>query len=129
MPQIKMPPAVLLALTLGPALAIGMTLWIVNDIIPECMVTEHQRVTAPDDQFDLVVFSRECGPTPPNTQAALVPPGEAVPFDAASFFSIPAAADLAASWGGDGSIEIDAPEDVEALRRDATVAGVTVIYR
>jgi hypothetical protein len=129
MPKMKMPPVVLAALTLGPALAIGMTLWFVNDLLPECVVNEQQRITAPDQQFDLVVFSRECGPTPANTQAALVPPGEPVPFDAASFFSIPAAADLAARWNDQGQIELDVPDDVDALRQDDVVAGVTVIYR
>lgn len=129
MPKMKMPPAVLAALTLGPALAIGMTLWFVNDLLPECVVTEHQRVTSPDDKFDLVVFSRACGPTPPNTQAALVPPGEAVQFDAASFYSVAVDANLAAAWDEDGRITIDAPEAVEPLRQDSAVAGVTVIYQ
>ena len=40
MPKAKMPVAVLIALTAGPALAIGMTLWVVNDMVPACVVTE-----------------------------------------------------------------------------------------
>lgn len=125
----KMPPAVLLALTLGPAIAIGATLWFVNDLVPECVVTERQRLTAPDKQFDLVTFSRACGDTPDNIQAALVPPGEAVPFDAASFLSIAADADLAPRWDAYGNIELTLPENAEILRQDDSVAGVAVIYR
>ena len=124
-----MPPAVLLALTLGPALAIGMTLWLVGDLLPECVVTEHQRVAAPDGAFDLVTFSRACGLSEPNIQAALVPPGEEVPFDAASFLSIGADADLQPRWDGYGNVELTLPEGAEIHRQDASVAGVEVIYR
>jgi hypothetical protein len=129
MPQVKMPPAILLALTLGPALAIGMTLWLVNDMIPECVVSEHHRLTAPDNQFDLVTFSRACGPTEPNIQAALVPPGEAVPFDAASFVSLGSETDLQARWDANGNIELTLPQDAEIYRQDESVAGISVIYR
>ncbi len=129
MPQMKMPPAILIALTVGPAIAIGMTLWLVNDMIPECVVTEHQRITAPDNQFDLVTFSRACGPTEPNIQAALVPPGEQVPFDAASFVSVGSEADLQPRWDGYGNIELILPEGAEIYRQDDAVAGIGVIYR
>jgi hypothetical protein len=129
MPKMKMPPAMLIALTVGPAIAIGMTLWLVNDMIPECMVSEHQRLTAPDSQFDLVTFSRVCGPTEPNIQAALVPPGEAVPFDAASFVSLGAETDLQARWDAYGNIELTLPQDAEIYRQDESVAGISVIYR
>ena len=63
----KMPLPVLLALTGGPALMIGVTLWFVNDLVPACTVTETARLTSPDAQFDLVTFSRDCGDTPPNS--------------------------------------------------------------
>ncbi len=129
MPKMKMPPAVLIALTVGPAIAIGMTLWLVNDMIPECVVSEHQRLTAPDNQFDLVTFSRACGPTEPNMQAALVPPGEAVPFDAASFVSLGSETDLQARWDAYGNIELTLPQDAEIYRQDESVAGISVIYR
>jgi hypothetical protein len=129
MARTTMPPTILLALTLGPALAIGMTLWFVSDLVPECVVTEHQRVTAPDGAFDLVTFSRACGPTEPNIQAALVPPGEDVPFDAASFLSIGADADLQPRWDGYGNIELTLPQGAEIHRQDASVANIEVIYR
>lgn len=125
----SIPPAVLLALTLGPALAIGATLWFVNDLFPECVVTEHQRLTAPDNEFDLVIFSRACGTTEPNMQAALVPPGEVIPFDAASFASIATDADLHPRWDAYGNVELSLPDSAEVYRRDESVAGVSVIYR
>ncbi|MEQ8599303.1 MAG: hypothetical protein RLP98_05195 [Devosia sp.] len=129
MPKAKMPVAVLIALTAGPALAIGMTLWVVNDMVPACVVTEAQRLTAPDGEYDLVTFSRACGETPPNIQAALVPPGEAVPFDAASFVSIAEATELTPRWIAEGQIEITLPETGEVLRQDEAVAGITIVYR
>lgn len=129
MPKTKMPAPVLLALTAGPALMIGATLWVVNDLVPACSVTETARLTSPDNEFDLVTFSRDCGDTPPNIQAALVPPEEDVPFDAASFVSIAAAADLDPRWDADGNIEITLPAGAEILRQDEAVAGIAVIYR
>lgn len=129
MPKIKMPVPVLLILTVGPALFIGATLWMVNGLVPACSVEEQQRLPAPDAQFDLVTFTRDCGDTAANIQAALVPPGEEVPFDAASFVSVAAAADLAPRWDAYGNIEITLPEGAEVLRQDDAVAGISVIYR
>ena len=130
MPKMKMPPMVLNALTAGPALAIGMTLWFVNDLFPQCLVSEDQRLRAPDGQFDLVTFSRNCGATTTaNTQAALVPPGEDIPFDAASFVSVGAEADLQPRWDGYGNVELSLPPGAEIYRQDDTVAGIGVIYR
>lgn len=125
----RMPLPVLVILTVGPALMIGATLWVVNDLVPTCSITEIQRVTAPDSQFDLVTFSRACGDTPDNMQAALVPAGELVPYDAASFVSVLAAADLEPRWLTNTQIEINLPEDAEILRQDDSVAAVTVSYR
>lgn len=125
----RMPLPVLLALTAGPALIIGMTLWFVNSLVPECTVTEQERLTAPSGEFDLVTFSRACGDTEPNIQAALVPSGEEVPFDAASFVSIGAEADLDPRWDAYGNIELTVPADVTIYRRDDAVAGIAVIYR
>jgi len=129
MPKSKMPVLVLLALTGGPALMIGVTLWFVSDMVPACVVTETARLSSPDNQFDLVTFSRDCGNTPANVQAALVPPAEAVPFDAASFVSVAASVDLDPRWDAYGNIEITLPKDAGVLRRDDSVAGIGVIYR
>jgi hypothetical protein len=125
----KLPVPMLLALTVGPALMIGATLWVVNDLVPACTVTETARLTAPDAQFDLVTFSRDCGDGTPNMQATLVPPAEEVPFDAASFVSVAADADLAPRWDAYGNIEITLPAGADVLRQDEAVAGISVIYR
>ncbi|MCP8883795.1 hypothetical protein NIM87_09820 [Devosia sp. XJ19-1] len=129
MPKTKMPFPVLLALTLGPALAIGTTLWVVSDMVPTCSITEIQRLPSPDGLLDLVTFTRTCGDTPDNMQAALVPQGEQVPYEAASFVSVLAEVDLEPEWMTNAQIEINLPEDAEILRRDDTVAGVAVTYR
>lgn len=125
----SLPLPALLLLTLGPAAMIGSTLWLVSSMVPECVVSESQRLPAPDESFDLVIFSRDCGDTAPNTQAALVPHGEEVPFDAASFVSVAAETEMAPRWDAYGNIELSLPEGIEMLRRDENVAGVTVIYQ
>ena len=120
----------LLVLTTLPALAIGGLLWALTGLLPSCGITEHTRLAAPDQRFDLVVFSRSCGArTGPNTQAALIPMGDDIPEDAASFVSIGADADLAPRWDGLGNIELTIPADATIYRQDDTVAGLAVIYR
>ncbi|KRA99029.1 hypothetical protein ASD83_00340 [Devosia sp. Root685] len=128
-PVQKFPLRIFILLTALPAIVIGATLWIVSDLVPVCTIEEQDRLTSPGQQFDLVVFSRDCGNHEANTQAALVPPGDEVPFDAASFFSIAADADLSARWLAADSIEITRPASVAPLRDDASVAGVTVTYK
>lgn len=124
----KIPMPVILALTLLPATMIGATLWIVGGLVPACTIEEKARLTSPDQRYDLVVFSRSCGDTSANTQAALVPPQEEVPFDAASFYSIAAAAELKPAWVSATALELTAPADFEPLRADPMVAGVSVTY-
>jgi hypothetical protein len=125
----KMPVPVLLALTLGPAIAIGATLWIVTDLIPECSIAEQSRLASPDGTFDLVLFSRSCGDTPPNAQAAIVPHGEALPYDAASFFSAMTEAPVEAQWVSSDAVEVAPADGATILRSDDIVAGIAVTYR
>jgi hypothetical protein len=129
MPQVRMPVPVVLILTLAPAALIGATLWIAGGLVPACTIDEAARLTAPDGRFDLVTFSRDCGDTPPNTQAALIPAGDALPLDAASFFAAESAADLAPAWSDAGAIELSLPEGGTVLRQDTSVAGIAVTYR
>ena len=129
MPQTKMPVPVLLILTLAPAALIGATLWIISDIVPTCSINEIQRMPSPDAQFDLVTFTRTCGDTPENMQAAVVPLGELVPYDAASFVSVLAATALEPRWSDTGTVEITLPKDAEILRQDPSGAGIDVVYR
>lgn len=125
----KMPVPVLLALTLGPAIAIGATLWIVTDMIPECSVLEQSRLASPDGSLDLVLFSRTCGDTPPNVQAAIVPHSEALPYDAASFFSAMTETPVEAKWASNEAVEVAPAEGATILRSDDAVAGIAVTYR
>lgn len=128
-PVRKFGPWPLVAFTTLPALAIGMTLWIVADLVPACELLEGQRLTAPDGRYDLVTFSRRCAPdTPPNVQAVLVPAGEPVPYEAASFVSIAASADLAPAWLSATAIALTLPAE-GVMRSDTTVAGIAVTYR
>jgi hypothetical protein len=120
----------LVLFTTLPAAIVGALLWVLTGFLPGCEVVEHQRLPSPDGRFDLVVFSRSCGtPESPNTQAALIPLGVAVPEDAASFVSIGAAAQLQPQWAAPGAIAMTLPGTAEIYRSDATVAGITVTYR
>lgn len=126
----KFPFRTFLLLTALPAVLIGGGLWYLSGLLPSCAINEHTRLTSPDSQFDLLVFSRDCGTsTGPNTQAALIPAGDILPEDAASFASVGIAADLAPRWDGFGNIELTLPEGAEIYRNDETVAGIAVIYR
>lgn len=126
----KFPFRIFLLLTALPAALIGSGLWYLSNLLPSCTINEQARLTSPDSQFDLVVFSRDCGAsTGPNTQAAVIPAADVMPDDGASFASIGVAADLAPRWDGFGNIELTIPEDAEIYRQDDTVAGIAVIYR
>ncbi|MCS6758898.1 MAG: hypothetical protein MO852_07635 [Candidatus Devosia euplotis] len=99
-------------------------------MLPSCSTRLQARLASPDQRFDLVVFSRSCGAdTSPNTQAALIPAGDDLPEDAASFVSIGADADLAPRWDGFGNIELAIPDAAKIYRQDDTVAGIAIIYR
>jgi len=126
----KFPLRLFLLLTALPALLVGAVLWYLSGLVPACNLAISNRLTAPDRQFDLVVFSRDCGTaTGPNSQAALIPAGDELPEDATSFASIGATVDLAPRWDGFGNIELTIPEDAEVYRQDDEVAGIAVIYR
>lgn len=126
----KLPLPVLLTLTILPALMIGATFWVLADLIPGCSITEMQRQTAPDQQFDLVVFSRTCGEdTENNRQAVLVPMGEAVPDDAASFFAAATSDNPTGQWIDKSTVALTVPPGADIRRQDTTVAGIAVSYR
>lgn len=120
----------LVALTTIPAALVGGLLWYASSLLPSCETTQHQRLPSPDSAFDLIIFSRDCGATTgANTQAALIPNGDTLPDDAASFLSIGTAADLAPHWDGPASLTLTVPADAQVYRQDASVAGIAVIYR
>lgn len=125
----KFPLRLFLLLTAAPAVVIGGLLWYLSGLLPSCETTQHARLPSPDNAFDLVIFSRDCGATTGfNTQAALIPAGDTLPDDAASFLSIGVTADLAPRWDGPARIELTIPTGAEIYRQDETVAGVAVIY-
>lgn len=126
----KFPLRLFALLTVLPAALVGGVLWYLSSLLPDCTTAIGNRLTSPDEQFDLVTFSRSCGDTTgPNTQAALIPAGEDLPYDAASFLSIGTTADLDPRWDGFGNIELTVPPGAEIYRQDDTVADLTVIYR
>ena len=125
----RLPLRAFLALTVLPALLIGAVLWYLSGLLPDCTITEGGRQTSPDGRYDLVIFSRSCGTTGPNTQAALIPAGDDLPEDAASFLSIGITADIAPRWDGYGNIELAMPPGAPIYRQDDTVADIDVIYR
>lgn len=117
-------------LTAGPAMIVGGGLWYFAGTLPSCEVKQAARLASPDNIYDLVVFSRDCGTTTgANTQAALVPKGDEIAEDATSFFSVGATADLAARWDAYGNIELTVPTGAKLYRNDDSVAGIDVIYR
>lgn len=126
----KFPLRILIALTTLPALLVGGLLWYASSLLPSCEILQHTRLPSPDNVFDLVIFSRDCGATTGfNTQAALIPHGDTLPEDAASFLSIGTTADLAPRWDGPTAIELTIPPDAQIYRQDETVAGIALRYR
>lgn len=129
-PITKFPFRALILFTTLPALIVGGLLFYLSTLVPPCQITEHGRFVSPDGVYDLVAFSRDCGTnTRPNIQAALIPAGDILPEDAASFLSIAGAADFDPRWDAYGNIELSVPADAEIFRKDDNVAGITVIYR
>lgn len=131
MPAIhKFPTRMFLLLTVLPTLLVGSVLWYFAGQFPGCTIMESHRLRSPDNRYDLVTFSRDCGDaTRPNSQAALIPADDVVPEDATSFASIGQVANLDPRWDGFGNIELTLPEGADIYRNDDTVAGITVIYR
>ncbi|MDB5614533.1 MAG: hypothetical protein JWQ22_2186 [Devosia sp.] len=128
-PTNKFPLRLFALLTTVPAALVGGGLWYLSSLTPGCTTAISDRLTAPDAKFDLVVFSRACGETGPNTQAAVIPVGDDLPEDATSFASIGVAADLDPRWDGFGNIELTLPQGAKVYRQDGNVAGIAVIYR
>ena len=129
-PITKFPLRAFVAFTTIPALLVGGVLFYLSTLLPACRIAEHGRFASPDGVYDLVTFSRDCGSsTRPNTQAALIPAGDVLPEDAASFLSVAGAADFGPRWDAYGNIELSVPDGAEVFRQDDTVAGIAVIYR
>lgn len=129
-PSQKFPLRTFMLMTTLPVIGIGALLWYLAGLVPGCAVDETARLTSPDGQYDLVTFTRSCGEANRSgSQAVLVPAGDSIPDDAASFVRFAAEHDLQPRWSENGNIELDFPEGAQALRQDPSVAGITVNYR
>lgn len=117
-------------MTTLPAIIVGALLWYLGGLVPACTIDEAVRLTSPDGQYDLVTFTHSCSAANRSgSQAVLVPVGDSIPEDAASFARFAAEHDLHPRWSENGSIELTFPDGAQALRQDRTVAGITVNYR
>ncbi|MCS6762480.1 MAG: hypothetical protein MO846_11400 [Candidatus Devosia symbiotica] len=97
----------LVLFTMLPALLVGGLLSVAAGYLLSCSTHELARLTAPDQAFDLVIFSRSCGvDSGPNTQMTLILPDDSIPEDAASFLSIGAYTDLAPRWADANTVEL-----------------------
>jgi len=126
----KLPLALLIALTTGPALVVGAGLWLLADLVPECVPDLRESVTSPDGTTILAVFGLDCGGATagPNTQAAIHPATE--PFsqeNAQVFFAADGTHQLSPRWR-EGGIVIDAPEGAAITRQLDRVGSFPVVY-
>lgn len=121
----------LIALTMGPALVVGIGLWVSAELVPECRPDIRESLTSPDGAVTLVVFGLECGATTgsSNTQAAVHMSDE--PFSRETgevFFAADGVHDLNPRWTSARAIEITEPAGVTVHRRLEIVSGISVAY-
>lgn len=130
-PGNKLRLSTLVALTTGPALVVGVGLWTLAELVPECRPDVRESMPSPDGAVTLVVFGLDCGATTGvNTQAAIHTSDE--PFSrerAQVFFAADGVHALAPRWTEAGAIEIAEPAGVTVHRRLETVAEIPVSYR
>lgn len=122
----------LVALTMGPALAVGLGLWVLAELVPECRTDVRESLTSPDGATTLVVLGLDCGAATGsnNTQAAVHMSDEPFSQETAEvFFSADGVHALAPRWTAAGAIEITEPAGATIHRRLETVSGIPVGYR
>ncbi|GLQ52870.1 hypothetical protein [Devosia nitrariae] len=121
----------LIALTTGPALVVGVGLWVLTELVPECRPDVRENLTSPDGAVTLVVFGLDCGATiGSNTQAAVHMSDELFSQETAQvFFAADGAHDLAPRWTAAGEIEITEPAGATVHRRLETIDEIPVTYR
>ena len=120
----------LVALTTGPALVVGAGLWLLADLVPQCVPEVRESVTSPDGTATLAVFGLACGTATAdsNTQAAVHPAAEPFSTDNAEvFFAADGTHQLSPRWR-EGGIVIDAPEGAAITRRLDRVGSFPVAY-
>lgn len=122
----------LIALTMGPALVIGIGLWMLAEFVPQCRPDVRESLVSPDGELTLVVFGLDCGATTGsnNTQAAVHMSDELFSQETGEvFFAADGVHDLNPRWTGAGAIEITEPAGVTVHRRLERVADIPVTYR
>lgn len=121
----------LIALTMGPALVVGIGLWVLAELVPECQPDVRASLISPDGAVALVVFGLDCGATTgSNTQAAVHTSDEPFSQETAEvFFAADGVHDLAPRWTAARAIEITEPAGVTVHRRLETISGIPVAYR
>ena len=92
----------LIAITVIPVALIGVLLWWVTGLVPECSNTVLSTLESPDAGKALVVFARDCGGAGLNTQAVIMPPGGTLEGDATGFLAVGGGAGRAAGGGAAG---------------------------
>jgi hypothetical protein len=120
----------LIALTTGPALVVGIGLWVLTELVPECQPDMRESLPSPDGAVTLVVFGLDCGGTTgSNTQAAVHMSDEPFSQETAQvFFAADGVHDLVPRWTSGGAMEITEPAGITVHRRLETVSGISVTY-
>jgi hypothetical protein len=119
----------LTALVMVPIALVGVVLWYLAGLVPDCTNTVALSLPSPDKTHSLVVFSRNCGATTgANTQAAIVAAGAQLADDATGFLALDGTHDLQPAWNDNASIAMTLPPQVEPIRQD-NPAGIAISYR
>ncbi|GHA16564.1 hypothetical protein GCM10007989_09510 [Devosia pacifica] len=120
----------LVALTTVPALVLGVGLWGVSTLIPQCAPQIVDELPSPDGANTLTTFSVQCGlDTASNIQAAVHPATSAFDQETAAVFITAYDTDsMEASWADESSIAVRLAKTARVTRRVNNVSGISVIY-
>jgi hypothetical protein len=78
----------LIAIAVVPVALVGIALWWVTGLVPECSNTPQLSLDSPDATRSLVVFTRACGAGSLNTQAVITPVDGTLEGDAIGFLAL-----------------------------------------
>ena len=118
----------LIAITVIPVALIGVLLWWVTGLVPECSNTVLSTLESPDAGKALVVFARDCGGAGLNTQAVIMPPGGTLEGDATGFLAVEGRQALDARWDAYGNLEVIIPPGASVVQQQDEAGGVAIIY-
>jgi hypothetical protein len=118
----------LIAIAVVPVALVGIALWWVTGLVPECSNTPQLSLDSPDATRSLVVFTRACGAGSLNTQAVITPVDGTLEGDAIGFLALEGHHIVAARWDAYGNLAVTIPPGATVVQRQDEVAGVTIIY-